>query len=43
MKDDPYSHDIPKVLGPLKKIQIKKAEDHENTIDFGGRHWAIKL
>ena len=26
-----------------KKIQIKRHQDHEHTIDFRGRHWAIKL
>jgi len=25
-----------------KKVQIKGAQDHEYTIDFGRRHWAIK-
>ena len=32
--------------GPIqkkkKKIQIKRAQDHEYTIDLGGRYWAIK-
>ena len=30
-------------FGPIqKKFQIKRTQDHEYTIDFGGRHWVIK-
>ena len=26
------------IFGPIKKIQIKRAQEHEYTIDFGGSH-----
>ena len=32
----------PKFWADSKNFQIKRAQDHEYTIDFGGRHWAIK-
>ena len=32
----------PKFWAHSKKFQIKRVQDHEYTIDFGERYWAIK-